>query len=61
MSWWSDGEPFDEHDPEWCYGCKRTDVSKAICDKCCAWHEEIDEQMANECKEHEQFMNQFEF
>lgn len=21
MSWWSDGEPFDEHDPDYCVGC----------------------------------------
>lgn len=21
MSWWSDGEPFDEYDPPYCNGC----------------------------------------
>lgn len=21
MSWWTDGEPFDEYDPPYCNGC----------------------------------------
>lgn len=28
MSWWSDNEKFDEHDPDYCVGCMRD------CDHC---------------------------
>lgn len=33
MSWWSDGEKFDEHDPDYCIGCERG-FTKAFCDRC---------------------------
>ena len=33
MSWWSDGEPFDEYDPPWCKNCKGGN-SYEECKKC---------------------------
>lgn len=33
MSWWSDGEKFDEHDDPYCIGCERG-FTKAFCDRC---------------------------
>lgn len=40
MSWYSDGERFDEFDPEWCErsGCPGGN-SKEECDRCIARHE----------------------
>lgn len=40
MSWYSDGEPFDEYDPPYCKNCKRENLTKAKCDKCVKMHEE---------------------
>lgn len=37
MSWYSDGEPFDEFDPPWCMNCDGGD-SKEECDRCCERH-----------------------
>lgn len=37
MSWWSDGEPFDEYDPLWCKNCKGGN-SYEECKKCSEWH-----------------------
>ena len=37
MSWWSDGEPFDEYDPPWCENCDGGD-SYEECQRCCDSH-----------------------
>lgn len=37
MSWWSDGEKFDEYDPPWCRYCEGGN-SKAQCDACTKRH-----------------------
>ena len=37
MSWYSDGERFNEHDYEWCGNCEGGD-SKAQCDRCYERH-----------------------
>ena len=37
MSWWSDGEDFDEHDPEWCAFCIGG-TSYEECQECCKRH-----------------------
>ena len=47
MSWYSDGEPFDEHDPPWCKRCEGGN-SYEECKRCCERHmaeekEDIDE------------------
>ena len=34
MSWYSDGEPFDEYDPPYCRYCNMSDVSYEICKRC---------------------------
>lgn len=38
MSWYSDGEPFDEHDPPWCKNCTKENPNKERCDRCCEMH-----------------------
>ena len=45
MSWYSDGDPFDEYDPPWCRGCKGGH-SYAECKRCCEYH--LAEEKANE-------------
>lgn len=47
MSWYSDGDPFDEYDPPWCRGCEGGN-SYEECKRCCERHmkeeqEDIDE------------------
>ena len=47
MSWYSDGDPFDEYDPPWCRGCECGN-SYEECKRCCERHmkeeqEDIDE------------------
>lgn len=37
MSWYSDGEPFDEFDPPFCEDCERK-VSAEECRRCYRWH-----------------------
>lgn len=39
MSWYSDGEPFDEWDYPWCEDCEGGD-SYEECEKCRKRHEE---------------------
>ena len=42
MSWYSDGEPFDEYDPPWCKNCPHGDEggdSYEECEACCRRHE----------------------
>lgn len=39
MSWWSDGERFDEYDPDYCAGCTRG-FTKEECDRCMKRHEQ---------------------
>lgn len=43
MSWWSDGEPFDEYDYPWCENCKGGN-SKAECDRCYKMHTAVDDE-----------------
>lgn len=43
MSWYSDKERFDEHDPPYCEGCTRYDDDN-YCRQCRKWHEEEGEQ-----------------
>lgn len=38
MSWWSDKEPFDEHDPDYCKNCKGGN-SYEECKRCEKWHD----------------------
>lgn len=40
MSWWSDGEPFDEFDPPYCENCEGGD-SYEECQRCVKWHERL--------------------
>lgn len=40
MSWYSDGEVFDEYDPPYCKYCRRTNLTKAMCDECVKRHEQ---------------------
>ena len=40
MSWYSDGEHFDEYDPPYCERCRRTDVSYEVCKRCVRMHNE---------------------
>ena len=42
MSWYSDGESFDEYDPPWCESCVGG-RSKDYCDECCRRHWEEEE------------------
>ena len=42
MSWYSDGEPFDEYDPPFCEGCTRG-FTKEECDACVAMHLDAEE------------------
>lgn len=51
MSWWSDGEPFDEYDYPWCENCKGSE-SKAQCDACYKAHTAIDEEEEPEEEEY---------
>ena len=30
MSWWTDGEPFDEYDPPYCKGCESLNCEECI-------------------------------
>ena len=42
MSWYSDGEKFDEYDPPWCERCPHGDCggdSYEECEACCRRHE----------------------
>ena len=42
MSWYSDGEKFDEYDPPWCENCPHGDQegdSYEECEACCRRHE----------------------
>lgn len=61
MSWWSDGEPFDEYDDPWCENCEGTE-SKAQCDACYKMHtavneeEPIEEELAPLPAEYEEFL-----
>lgn len=41
MSWYSDGEPFNEYDPPYCENCEGGN-SKAECDACAARHLEME-------------------
>lgn len=41
MSWYSDREPFDEHDPDYCKNCDGGD-SYEECRKCMKRHEEAE-------------------
>ena len=43
MSYYSDGEPFDEFDYPWCENCKGSE-SKAQCDACYKAHTAMDEE-----------------
>ena len=40
MSWYSDGEVFNEYDPPYCKYCKRINLTKDKCDRCVQRHEE---------------------
>ena len=42
MSWYSDGEPFDEYDPPFCENCGREALSAEECRICAAAHYEQD-------------------
>ena len=61
MSYYSDGEPFDEYDYPWCEYCKGTE-SKAQCDACYKAHtaieceEEPEEELAPLPAEYEEFL-----
>lgn len=61
MSWYSDGEKFDEFDPEWCETCRGSE-SKAQCDACCKMHtavaddEEPEEELAELPPIYEEFL-----
>ena len=39
MSWYSDGEKFNEYDPPWCENCTRGN-SYEECKRCCEMHSE---------------------
>lgn len=40
MSWYSDNERYNERpDPEYCRRCRKTEVTKEICDRCVQRHE----------------------
>lgn len=43
MSWYTDGEPFDEYDMSFCKGCTISE-SKAQCDACIKAHLGEDEE-----------------
>lgn len=47
MSWYSDGERFDEYDPPWCKNCEGGE-SKEQCDKCYERHMEEEEEHDDE-------------
>lgn len=51
MSWYSDGEHFDEYDPPYCERCRRTDVSYEVCKQCVRMHNEEDEEEDEEEEE----------
>ncbi len=61
MSYYSDGEPFDEYDYPWCENCKGGN-SKAECDRCYKMHtavdeeEEIEEELAPLPAEYEEYL-----
>ena len=42
MSWYSDGERFDEYDPPWCENCTRGNNYEE-CERCCARHMEVED------------------
>ena len=47
MSWYTDGEPFDEHEPEYCKHCTNSACegwTKADCDRCIKMHEEWEDE-----------------
>lgn len=44
MSWYSDGERFNEYDPSYCERCRRTDVSYEVCERCERMHDEESEE-----------------
>lgn len=47
MSWYSDGERFDEYDPPYCKNCKRG-FTKKECDFCQELHEQEEEESEDE-------------
>jgi len=47
MSWYSDGEPFNEYDPPYCENCTRG-YSKQECDWCKKMHLEFEESLEDE-------------
>lgn len=56
MSWWSDGEPFDEYDDPYCIWKSKAMLgkcgnSKAECDKCMKDHYEEEREKKNESEE----------
>ena len=38
MSWYSDGEPFDEYDPPYCAGCQKY-TNESYCCRCRKEHD----------------------
>lgn len=46
MSWYSDGERFDEYDPPYCRNCKGGN-SKEECDRCQKQHEGKEDELDN--------------
>ena len=51
MSWYSDGERFNEYDPPYCERCRRTDVSYEVCERCERMHDEAEEEDEEEEEE----------
>jgi len=49
MSWYSDGEPFDEQDPPYCAKCK-AGFTKAECDACVKFHDKLQRERELEAK-----------
>lgn len=39
MSWYSDGEPFDEFEPSYCRYCTRSNISYDVCQRCRKEHD----------------------
>lgn len=49
MSWYSDGEKYNERpDPWFCEKCRKTEVSKEICDRCVKRHMEDEDDKQEE-------------
>lgn len=47
MSWYSDGERFNEYDPPYCQKCER-DVSYEICKRCEERHKQDEKEMKHD-------------